>query len=289
MTSRSPIEAYTALQRLARQQQRGNTQQLLELHVLERFLARLSVSPYADRFVLKGGMLLATLGARRPTRDADILALRIDNAEETVRTVVAEIAAIDMADGVTFGSETTTRVIREEADYHGVRVTTPASVGSARLKLALDVSFGDPVEPQAIVYPTLLDDPAFELLGYPIESVIAEKAETMMARGDANTRDRDFGDVLALSRVHAVEAAALREAIRRVAAHRGRELVPLRESITTLGESRQTSWRAFRERAGLPALPERFADVVEAVSAFIDPLLGETDIVRWNPADQAWE
>jgi hypothetical protein len=290
MSSRSPRQAFAQLQRLARNERRGNTQQVLELFVHERFLARLAVSRYAERLILKGGMLLAVLEVRRATRDADMLAMGISNSEETVRSVVREIAEIPMDDGAVFdASGVTTEAIREEADYRGVRASMPATVGGARLKLVIDISFGDPVDPQKIEYPTLLNDPPFDLLGYPVETVIAEKVETMMARGDANTRDRDFGDVFVLSEIHAFDAEALRRSIYEVSDHRGRDVIPLRDAIATLATDRQRSWAAFRERAGLSALPERFADVVEGVREFIDPLLAADELHRWDPVERRWE
>lgn len=179
MSTRSPEEAYRALQRLARAEGR-TMQQAFELYVHERFLARLADSRFAERLVLKGGMLLAALDARRATRDADMLARGIDNDVENLRDVVTEIAAIELTDGVVFDIERISLVtIREDAKYEGIRVVVPASLGGAVLKLRLDLSFGDPVDPQRIDYPTLLDDAVITLLGYPLENVIAEKAETI--------------------------------------------------------------------------------------------------------------
>lgn len=150
-------QAYLELQRLARESERGNTQQLLELYLHERFLARLAVSQYRERFVLKGGMLLASFELRRPTRDADILALHVPVNE--IEAVVAEIASIELADGVTFSSDAIAReVIRQDGDYPGLRITIPAGLDRARLRLSVDVNFGDPVNPEQIEVPALLDD-----------------------------------------------------------------------------------------------------------------------------------
>jgi hypothetical protein len=227
VSTRSQEEAYRALQRLARADGR-TTQQTFELYVHERFLARLANSRFAEQLVLKGGMLLAAPDARRATRDADMLARGIDNDTENLRDVVSEIAAIELTDGVVFDVERISLVtIREDAKYEGIRVVVPASLGGAVLRLRLDLSFGDPVDPQRIDYPTLLEDAVISLLGYPLESVIAEKAEMMMALGDANTRDRDYGDVYLLSRRSPVEGEALRNALQAVAQHRGREIRPL--------------------------------------------------------------
>jgi len=187
MSARTAEQAYLGLQSLARAQGR-NTQQLFELYIHERFLARLAESRFREMLVLKGGMLLAVLEVRRPTRDADMLARGLANDEENLRAVVGEIAAISMADGVSFdATEISIASIREDADYEGVRLALPTSLAGAALKLRLDLSFGDPVTPQRIDYPTLLDDPDFQLLSYPLESVIAEKADTMMFLADANT------------------------------------------------------------------------------------------------------
>jgi len=288
VTEYTPRQAYAALQKLARDQGR-TSQQLFELYVHERFLARLAGSPLAQRFVLKGGMLLAVLDVRRPTRDADLLARALVNEPEAIRAIVSQIAAELMRDGVVFDAASMTiETIREDADYPGVRVKLPAGLAGAQLRLTIDLSFGDPIDPQRIEYPTLLEDARFPLLGYRLESVIAEKTITMISLGDANTRDRDYADVYLLSRVHPLEALAMRSALRTVAEHRGVEIRPLRPLVDTLRTSRQTSWTAFRARAGLNALPERFSDVVEAVVAFVDGLAVD-GIDRWSPAAARWE
>jgi hypothetical protein len=156
------------------------------------------------------------------------------------------------------------------------------------LKLRLDLSFGDPVDPQRIDYPTLLDDAAISLLGYPLENVIAEKAETMMALGDANTRDRDYGDVYLLSGTYTLERESLWNALQATAEHRGRETRPLGPLLVTLRESRQQPWEAFRARAGLRALPERYADVVDSVVDFLDGLYANRG-AHWEPTKRRWE
>ena len=113
--SRTPREVYRALQQRARRERRGN-QELFEFYLLERFLYRLSISPYRDRFVLKGGLLLTVLGARRPTRDADVLARGVAGDEEGLLTTVGEIVGIPADDGVTFdASAARVSVTREHA------------------------------------------------------------------------------------------------------------------------------------------------------------------------------
>lgn len=286
MTERTPQRAYLDLQKLARDQGR-NTQQLFELYIHERFLARLAESSFAGKLVLKGGMLLAVLDLRRGTRDADMLARGLASDEHSLRTAIGEIVSIPIADGVVFDATAISIVtIREGAEYEGVRLALPASLGGAELRLRLDLSFGDPIEPRRIDFPTLLGDQSFSLLGYPLEGVIAEKVDTMMFLGDANTRDRDYGDVYLLSQIHSLDAESLCDALRGVAEHRGHEVRPLGPLLKTLRESRQQPWEAFRARAGLPGMPERFADVVDGVVRFIDGIRrGST----WNPRAQQWE
>lgn len=125
--------AYRDLQRLARATGRG-TQELLELYVHERFLARLARSEYRDRFVLKGGMLLTVLDVRRPTRDADLLARALDNEAEAMEAVAAEIASNEADDdGVVFDvASISSELIREEGEYGGLRIKMPAALATAK-------------------------------------------------------------------------------------------------------------------------------------------------------------
>lgn len=244
--------AYLDLRARARAEGRP-TDELLVLYVLERFLYRLSVSPHRDRLILKGGMLMAALDQRRPTRDVDLLATAVANDIDTIATVVRDIAMIDIDDGVVFDTDRlTTRQIREHDLYAGVRVVVPATVDRAQQPLRVDVNVGDPVTPapQRITYPALLDEP-FELIGYPIETVLAEKLVTMVALGEVTTRERDFADVLLLTETHAVDAAPLSQAITATAAHRQTTLRPVGEATGGLGARRQADWQRYLTRAGL--------------------------------------
>lgn len=285
----TPQEVYLALRRRARGEGRG-TQELFEFYLLERFLYRLSTSRYHDRFVLKGGLLLTVLGVRRPTRDIDMLARGVAGDDENLLSVVRDVAEIAVDDGITFdASRARAMTIREHAAYPGTRIVIPATLGTARLQLRLDVNFGDPVSVQHIEYPTLLSDAPIGLLGYPVETVIAEKVETMISRGDANTRERDFADVLALSRIHPVEARRLRRALEQTAAHRHTQLVPLSQALDTLPIARQRDWRAFLDRSRLTTVPQSFEEAVEEVEAFVDPVLrNDPHLGRWDPSSRKW-
>lgn len=164
--------AYLDLQNQARREGRG-TQELLTIYIVERWLARLSRSPYQNDFILKGGMLLAVFGSRRPTVDADALARNMSADQDTVLQRVTEIASVDDPDdGVEYLTGTaTTAVIRDDAVYSGVRVTMTARIATAQVKLRLDINFGDPVTPgpRQIDLPALRPGTgAIRILGYPV-------------------------------------------------------------------------------------------------------------------------
>jgi len=114
--------------------------------------------------------------------------------------------------------------------------------------------------------------------------------ETMVRRGDANTRERDFADVWLLTRVHAVYADDLATAIAATAAHRGTAMTPLAQALSTLPQRRQRAWSAFVRRAGIEPLPQTFVKVVDDIRLFADPLLaGQVPGRRWNPSGLSWD
>jgi hypothetical protein len=243
--------------------------------------------------MLKGGLLLAALDARRPTRDADLRA-EIHGGEADILALVREVAAIRVYDGVMYHTDqASTAPIRDEDRYGGVRVTMPASIGQARLKLALDINIGDPVTPGAVrtAYPALLPGDDFELWTYPIETVLAEKLVTALDRGQTNTRERDWADMWRLTNTHHLAGDELHLAVTRTADHRGVTLVPLSSRLGTLIESRSPAYRTWRRRQNrdADAYPEQFTTVVEQVVAFADPLLtGQAAGRHWQPATRTW-
>lgn len=286
MTDASDI--FRALQRRARER-RLNTQQQLELYVHERLLARIAGSEFADRIVLKGGMLLAALDVRDVTRDADLAARAIDNDPDQIRSILANVAAVDLGDGVEFGVDSISMdTMREEAEYHGLRIRIPAQLHAARLVSQLDVSFGDPISGQLRRIPAMLGE-GFEMLTYSVEAVLAEKIVTMITRGDANTRDRDFGDVWLIAQRFDVDFNQLRADMERTASYREVELRPLADVLIELRHLRDTSWQRYRSRTALSALPDAFGSVVEFCISFADPvILGAQLGSTWSIDAQRW-
>ncbi len=246
--------AYLDLQNRARAEGRG-TQELLTLYVVERWLARLSASPYRGQFILKGGMLLAAFDARRPTADMDALARDFANDEATVVSRVVAVAAYAVPeDGVHFRPQTvTSRVIRGEDLYSGVRVAMDCALASAIVELRLEVNFGDPVTPapQTIELPALRHgESPISLLGYPIETVLVEKMSTAIALGSANTRVRDDADVYTLTGGWNMDHAVVREALLATSHHRGVNVVALSSVIGDFVDLRRRAYAAYSAGLG---------------------------------------
>jgi hypothetical protein len=281
------------LQRLAREHHARNTQALQVLYAIEGFLRRLSLSGYREQLVLKGAMLLAVLDARRMTKDADLSAHGIPNDEQSVTAVVAEIATIapPEPDAIVFDvASISTEAVREGAAYRGVRAKLPALIGAARVVVTLDFSFGDPGEVEEILYPEILGGAGIALHAYPIERTLAEKIATMMERGELNTRDRDFADVWVLSRLHTIDARALRATLQALIEHRGHPVLPLSEALAELPD-RQQSYDALRKRASFTlAPPDRWEELIADVVAFVDPLTQQDAalLATWNPQTRRW-
>jgi Nucleotidyl transferase AbiEii toxin, Type IV TA system len=289
--------AYLDLQNLARRQFRA-TETLLVLYVLERFLARLAVSRYADRFVLKGGLLLAAWDARRATVDGDFLARNLDIDRASVLAQVIEIAsaAPPDEDGVDYGVDTATASTIRDADlYGGVRIVMDAVVSRSRVKLRLDISTGDPVTPPPalIRYPTLRTDHGdIQVLGYPLPVVLAEKICTAVDLGATNSRIRDYADIWTLTGGHDIDGADLAKALNATAQHRDVALAPLSAVLGDYGTVRAAQYAAYLRRLGPDAepLPATFAEVVDAVTEFADPILdGSVQAhAQWRSNSRSW-
>jgi hypothetical protein len=265
----------------------------LTLYALEGFLERLSRSRHRDRFVLKGGVLLAAFDERRPTRDVDLAGLQLDNAIDNVTELIIEIASIDLDDGLAIATDqASAEVIREEsAGYAGVRISLPATLASARVSFHVDVNVGDPIEPAPgrTALPRILGG-TIDVLGYAVEMVIAEKLVTAVQRGTANTRWRDFVDLHRIVRTRPLPGAQLVASTRLVADYRQATLAPLRAVLDGYGAIAQPRWAAWRTKQKLEdEAPERIDDLVDSLVEFADPILDGTAETRtWDPSAAAW-
>ena len=283
---------YLDLQNKARRDGRPNAE-LQQLYVLEGFLARLAGSPYRERFVLKGGVLLAAFGTRRPTRDVDFQALHVASDTATVRALVIEVAGLVLDDGLVFNTQgARAETIRDEDEYSGVRVTMTASLACAQVTFHIDVNVGDPVSPAPVLVsvPRLLGGDPLALSGYPLPMVHAEKLVTALQRGTVNTRWRDFADVWALSGRHPVNGDEVQTALRVVAEHRRVQLARLADVLDGYAALAQGKWGAWRRKQQMLDQPEQFNDLIQAVIAFADPALtGQVRSLTWNPTSRQWQ
>lgn len=283
---------YRALQKLARSQDRP-AGELMLLYALEGFLARLATSEHRDVFVLKEGMLLAALDTRRPTRDIDVQALDFPNETRQAVAAVRDVLRITMNDGLAFDVDNVTAVeIRQDDDYHGVRVSVSAQLATADLKFRLDISVGDPIvpDPVRVRIPRLLDDEPIWMHGFPLPMVLAEKGITAIERGTANTRWRDFADLFLLSQRHEVNGDELGESLRTVASYRRTRLVTLASQLDGFAEHGQLRWERWLAKNRLEdRLPGSFGEVLAKIQRFIDPALsGQLGSLRWDPHTSVW-
>jgi len=254
--------------------------ELLQYFSMERFLYRLSQSPHAGKFLLKGALMLTAWRAplSRPTMDIDLLG-HLENDVDAVVGVLQEVCAVEVEpDAIVFHPDGVRgeRII-EAADYEGVRVRFSASLGSAKVFMQVDVGFGDVVvpSPKLVDYPSMLDFPAPRLRGYTRESTVAEKFEAMTKLGMVNSRMKDFYDIWLLSRQFDFDGKTLAKAIKQTFDNRGTRLGSQPVALTSeFGEDalKQAQWRAFLVRNRLDNAPSRLADVVTALTDFLGPV-----------------
>jgi len=248
-------------------------------YATERFLYRLSVSEYAGDFILKGAMLFRawTGQSYRPTVDMDLLGHGEDSSERLAR-MFQNVCEIDVEpDGLMFDVNTMEVIpIREEQEYKGKRVKLTAFLGKARIPVQVDVGFGDVVTPEArkISCPVLLDYPAPNIRAYPRETVVAEKFQTMVILGIANSRMKDFYDLYVLSREFAFDGDTLARAIKATFKRR-KTVIPIKppQALTDefgRDEMKSIQWNAFIRKSGLE---ECIPELLELLSHLRDFLL----------------
>ncbi|TLU88408.1 MAG: nucleotidyl transferase AbiEii/AbiGii toxin family protein [Chlorobium sp.] len=273
---------------------------MLTKYALERFLYRLSVSPYHDRFVLKGAMLFQLWGidSFRPTRDLDLLGFGETEQEHLVK-VFREICQIEVADdGISFDPESVTvSAIRDQMEYGGSRIVINAELAKARIQVQIDIGFGDVVTPQPTEheYPTLLKLPAPVLRAYPRETVVAEKIQAMVALGIANSRMKDLYDLWFIGSTFQFDGAMLVQALKRTFVRQDTDIpkeLPFSLSDDFADDSMKISqWRAFIRRTGVQA-PEELMSVILFLRDFLMPPITAAAADRqfsgiWTP-DGKW-
>ena len=254
---------------------------LLVRYALERILYRLSVSAHAGRFLLKGALLFTVWGRddHRPTRDADLLGsgpCEIEHLESAFR----DICTVACDDGIIFNPDSVRgERIAEDKVYTGVRVLLEAELAKARIRVQVDVGFGDAVTPgpESAEYPSLLDFPAPKLRVYPVYTVVAEKLHAMVALALDNSRMKDFYDLWAIAQGFELDSALLAKAIAATFERRRTEIpgaIPV--ALTpAFAESatRKRHWEGFVRRSRLPADRVTFEQTQAAIAGLVLPAL----------------
>lgn len=269
--------------------------ELLQYFAMERFLYRLSQSPYAKTFILKGALMLRVWQAPlfRPTMDIDMLGRNTRNEIENIIKQIYEIChvPVETEDGLKFDTNKIVgERITEDADYEGVRVRFAARLETAIIPMQIDIGFGDVVVPgpQEAILPTILDFPPPQLLGYSLESAIAEKFEAMVKLGELNSRMKDFYDIWLLSRQFDFSEDQLKAAISETLKNRGTnlpaEIVAFSDSFLAM---KSGQWQAFHRRLGQENITGNFADIMRHVKIFLEPIVESIRSGMAAPAN--WE
>ena len=229
---------------------------LLRIYMMERLLERISVSRYRDNFILKGGMLVSSLVGvdMRTTMDIDTTIRALPLTQEKAKAFLEKIMAIDLEDNVSFRI-TKIEDIMEGHEYEGIRFHIEGVLEKLRQTIKIDISTGDAIIPAAVKYelPLILENRKIGLWAYNMETLLAEKLETVMTRAEANTRMRDFYDIYILTRQEVIEInpTHLKEAFAATCRKRGSEAaIPsfdeVLESIETSPEMLD-AWENYRK------------------------------------------
>ena len=226
---------------------------LIRTFIMERFLERVAMSPYRDKFILKGGMLVASMVGleARATMDIDTTMQAMPLTMENARSVIEDILRVDVQDGVSF---TITKVsdIMEEHDYPGIRFMLEATLDKMRQAIKIDISTGDVITPHDVPYSykLMFEDRTLSLRSYNLETLLGEKLETIMARETANTRMRDFYDIHVLMQQTPIDHKVLHDAFMATSMKRNTtDMLPRFDSIleeVKTDPAMQDMWNKYR-------------------------------------------
>ena len=259
-------------------QNNADARTLMRIYMMERFLERLTQSEYRDNFIIKGGILVtAMIGvAHRSTMDIDTSMKNLNLSAEDALRVVNQVKDIDLDDGVSFEVKDVSNIM-DEMEYPGIRVTMNANVGRLITPLKIDISTGDVITPRAIEfnYDLLLEDRSIKLWSYNLETILAEKLQTVLARGILNTRMRDFYDIRMLVDTYEdkFNKAVLKDAFAATCKKRGTDnLQEQAEEIVKIieaDEQIQVLWRAYQKKYSYAADID-YASVIRGVRKLMD-------------------
>lgn len=253
---------------------------VLQNYMLERFLERVSLSQYRDNYIVKGGFLIASMVGldSRATMDMDATIKGYPVNEESLQKMIEDIIAVPVSDDITFRFMSIGE-IREDDEYSGYRVALRADYGKMAVPLKLDITTGDKITPREIdySYKLLMEDRSISILAYNLSTILAEKLETVVSRGDQNTRPRDFYDVFILTKLRAgsIDMADLNAALKATSEKRGTtELMKKYHEIMQVvknSDVMKRQWDNYRKDFDY-ATGIEFEDTCDAVVTLMDRL-----------------
>lgn len=272
-------------------------QEALTYYGLERTIYRISISEYADNFVLKGGIFLYALFGRnyeRATTDVDLLAQRISNGSEEMKSVFQKIFSRDVDDALVFDVDSiTVEDITEFKEYHGLHVSFVGYLDRTKIPISIDIGFGDVIYPEAVKmdFPVILDMESPRVNAYSLETSIAEKLEAIIHNGYLNSRYKDFYDIYVLSKKYEFSYAELRNAV--IQTFENRKTPMTMDSAAFSDEflndpMHQTRWKAFLKKKKA-LIQVSMSDAMDWIKAFVRPLFEGAKKTRWNHEKGIWE
>ena len=235
----------------------ADAQLLMRNYMMERFLERISLSEYRDKFILKGGMLVAAMVGldARSTMDLDATVKGANVNVEDIENLISAIVSVPIDDGVKFQLKSISEIM-DEAEYPGIRVSMTTTFDGVVTPLKIDISTGDAITPRGVRYSfkLMLEDRSIDIWAYNLETVLAEKLETIITRTTTNTRMRDFYDLHILSQLHgqSIVPADLRAALIATARKRGTEKyladAPAAFDEVEADPNMEKLWRAYQKK-----------------------------------------
>ena len=256
MITKNPMQLKAFIKKKA-EENNISSQLVMQNYMMERLLERISLSPYRKNFILKGGFLIAAIVGlnSRTTMDLDATIKGLDLTHESIDRIFKEICAIKIEDNITFSVLRTTE-IREGDDYPGLRVALEANYHPLAVPLTVDVTTGDKITPREVKRSLrlLFDDRSISVFTYNLETVLAEKIETVLSRNIANTRPRDFYDIYILTALYGqqLDIKILEQALLETARKRNSlQILPrYRQIIQDIQASPRMRdfWEQYRER-----------------------------------------
>ena len=246
---------------------------LMRIYMMDRFLERLALSPYRDNFIIKGGILVTSMVgvAMRSTMDIDASIKNLNLSAEDARKTVAEIAAIPLDDGVSFEIKRVSDIM-DNFEYPGIRLELNALMGGMVTPIKIDISTGDVITPREIEYSyrLMIEDRKINLWAYNLETVLAEKLQTILARDVFNTRMRDFYDVFTLMKLYGddIDDQVLNEAFKATSQKRNSMFERIDHRLENIVASTdiQNLWKQYQGKYAYAANIS-FESVMDSVKA----------------------